>query len=182
MFAVGDVVERTAISTLRAGTPLYADAAHVIRRHGSFLLTFSLAAPNAASLRAWASAIEQLDSPVLVMIVIDSSARAPDGPTKDAIQQTTLRLQHRIAAFAYVVEGEGFTAAAVRGAISLIGMFAHYAFPQRVVATVNEAAAWLRRNLPASGDHSHDAAEITRAIDAMRAELRGNAPGRRLSV
>lgn len=83
------------IPRVREEAPVYVDAEQVIRRRGTFLLALSLAAPSAPSLRALAAAIEQLDSPALLMVVIDSSARAPDGPAKDAIRQVTVRLQHR---------------------------------------------------------------------------------------
>jgi hypothetical protein len=161
---------------VREDPPLYADATHVTRKLGSFLLTLSLAAPNERSLRAFATAIEQHDTPVFVMIVVASAARAPDAATKDAIREVTVRLQERIAAFAYVVEGEGFAAATVRGAISFISMFARYAFPQRVLATVGEAAAWLLQQQPANDAHAYDARQIVRAIDEMRSELRPREP------
>ena len=174
-------VER-AVPTAREEAPTYADTEHVIRRRGSFLLALSLAAPNAQSLRAFAAALEQFESPALVMIVVDSSARAPDGPAKDAIRDVTVRLQHRIAAFAYVVEGESFGAAAVRGAISFIGMFARYSFPQRVMASVHDAGAWLFKERPANGTHPNDPREIVRLIDEMRKELCTKAPERGFPV
>jgi len=172
-------VDWAAVPAIPANTPVYADADQVIRRRGNVVLAVSMASPNAQSLKAMATAIEQLDSQVLVMVVIASAARAPDGPTRDAIRQITVRLQHRIAAFVYVVEGEGFAAAAIRSAISFISMFARYSFPQRVMTTVEEGATWLVRQLPATGAHSHDASRIVRTIEGMRAELRPREPERR---
>lgn len=167
------------VPKVREDAVVYADAEQMIRRRGSFLLALSLASPTAPALRALAAAIEQLDSPALLMVVIDSSARAPDGPTKDAIRQITVRLQHRIAGFAYVVEGEGFGAAAIRSAISFISMFANYSFPQRVMATVDEAATWLLRHFPANVANAYDAPRIVRAVDDMRREVRSSKLERR---
>jgi hypothetical protein len=42
-----------------------------------------------------------------------------------------------------VIEGEGFGAAALRSAISLMSLAARYPYPQKVFKRVSDATAWI---------------------------------------
>jgi hypothetical protein len=169
-------VKPSAFVRLGVETCIYADREHAICVQGRTSIMYSMAAPNAQSLRAWTRSVEAVDGPLLVLVVIDSGARAPDAPGRDAIQQLRLRHQHRIAGFAYVVEGEGFKAAAVRSALSAMSLASRFTYPQRVTATVGEAAPWLVHRLPAPLRAGHDASAIVATVDALRAALRAVGP------
>lgn len=145
---------------------------------GNVALTYSLAAPSARYLATWADVIERLEPPILVLTVIDSRARAPDAASKAAIRQTVTRHERRIGGLAYVIEGEGFGAAALRSALSLINLAARYRFPQKVTATGGEAVPWLIDQLPPALRSSNEPQGVVRMVDTVRAELRQRAASR----
>ena len=162
-------------SQARRNGPLYRDAEHVIAVHANAILVYSSNAPNPRFLEAWARTVDELvergDTPLLVLTIIDRRAHAPDDASKQAIRDTVLRHAASIQAFAYVVEGEGFAAAAVRSALALISLLARYRFPQKVFGRVDEAVAWMlsrgvagERPFPAAG-------ELISAANALSAEL-----------
>ena len=145
---------------------------------GNVLFTYSLAAPSARYLAACSDVIERLEPPALLLTVIDSRARAPDSASKAAIRQLVTRHESRIAGLAYVIEGEGFGAAAIRSALSLINLAARYRFPQRVTATAAEAIPWLLEQLPLALRVSNEHQRLTRLVDTVRAELQQKAAPR----
>ncbi|HEX2730966.1 MAG TPA: hypothetical protein VHM70_05150 [Polyangiaceae bacterium] len=155
---------------------VYSDDAHAICVLGRVLLTYSLAQPNAAYLQSWTGVVGKLEAPILVLTVIDSRARAPDAASKAAIAQTITRNQHKIGAFCYVIEGDGFAGAAMRSALSLISLGTRYPFPQRVTATAREAAPWLIKHLPPEQQALQEASRVVRSVDLAREALtRGRA-------
>jgi hypothetical protein len=107
--------------------------------------------PHPAYLAAWAAATDRLVArgglPLSVITIIDSNVRAPSEPSKAAIRATISRHSRNIHAFAYVVEGRGFGAAAMRSAISLISLAARYPFPQRVFSRIEDAAPWVTKDM-----------------------------------
>lgn len=150
---------------------MYVDAHHAISVVGHVALTYSLTPPDMAYLNRWVDLMPQMDPPILVLTVIDSGARAPDAAMKDAIRKTIKHHEKRIGALAYVVEGEGFGAAAMRSALSVINFAVRFPFPQRVTATVSEAAPWLIHQLPPALRPTTDAGRIVQTVDAIRAAL-----------
>jgi hypothetical protein len=105
------------------------------------------------------------------MTIIHSGARAPSETSKKAIRSTISRHCNHIHSFAYVVEGRGFGAAAMRSALSLISLAARYPFPQKVFATVAEGQDWIVSRTPegAPGIMSNG---LILVADRMRAEVR----------
>ncbi|HEX2671631.1 MAG TPA: hypothetical protein VHM25_12200 [Polyangiaceae bacterium] len=132
---------------IRLGEPVYRDAHHVLCVWENTLLTYSNAAPNLPYLKAWTQTVElvaeQFAEGLLVMTIIDQHTRAPDDNSKAHIRNTLIRYGAKIGAFAYVVEGEGFGAATLRSAISLISLAARYPFPIKVFGHAADAAPWL---------------------------------------
>lgn len=156
----------------------YADEEHITCVVGNVAITYSMAPPSPRLLMNWADLMDRLEAPILVLTVIESGVRAPDSAAKAAIRQTVTRHESRIAGFAYVVEGEGFGAAAVRSAISLISLAARYRFPQTVGASAAEVVPWLIEKLPPAKRTLNDPRAIVQAVDAMRAELRQKSTAR----
>ena len=156
----------------------YSDHEHIMCVLGNVLFTYSLAAPSARYLAACSDVIERLEPPALLLTVIDSRARAPDSASKAAIRQLVTRHESRIAGLAYVIEGEGFGAAAIRSALSLINLAARYRFPQRVTATAGEAIPWLLEQLPLPLRVSNEPQRLARLVDTVRAELHQKATPR----
>jgi hypothetical protein len=136
-----------ASTSIPADAIVYQDEQHVIAVRGNVVLSCSIDAPNPRFLEACSRTIDSLarqpSPPLLLLTIIDRQARAPDDAGKLAIRQTMLRHAAQIHAFAYVVEGEGFAAAAVRGALSIISLLARYSFPHKVFGRVEDAVPWM---------------------------------------
>lgn len=150
---------------------VYRDAEHVMCVLGPVAIAYSIAAPNVALMKTWSETMEQLPAPIAMLVVIDVRARIPDPATKRAIQEMVTANQSRIAAFAYVVEGQGLGAGALRSAITLIGLIARYPFPQRVTATTKDATPWLLGHLPPELRSPQDETLVIQAVESMRAQL-----------
>jgi hypothetical protein len=126
--------------------------------------------PSPRYLGAWIRTVERLvqagQVPVAVVTIIDSRASPPDDVSKQAIRRTISRHAAHICGLAYVVEGQGFGAAAVRGALSLISLAAKYPFPQKVFATVATGGAWIIERM-ADRVGIENAAEMVTVADAL---------------
>lgn len=161
---------------IRLGEPVYRDAQHVIAVYENTILTYSSDGPNPRYLEAWTRAVEQVlqrfHSGLLAITIIDRHAHAPDDNSKARIRDTVLRHAAGINAFAYVVEGEGFGAAAVRSALSLISLTARYPFPQKVFAHLNEAVPWALSRPSRRGEHhAPNATELIQIAHSLRGKL-----------
>jgi hypothetical protein len=150
---------------------IYTDREHCIAVQGRTILTYSTRQPTVAFFNAWSRAVQQLvdtdTSKIASITVIDSNAaRAPDEASRKAIHQAFARHGTKLCAFAYVVEGEGFAAATIRAAVSLINMAERHPFPLRVFATLADAVSWALPRLP---EHAvHDAHALIALVDDMR--------------
>ncbi len=128
---------------------IYCDEHHVISICRDVVLSYSIQQPNPHYLQAWRLAmdelVDELRTPISVVIIIDSKARAPDDASRNLIRATVTSHSAQIDALVYVIEGTGFGAAAMRSAISLIALAARYPFSQKTFSTIDEAAPWLVR-------------------------------------
>jgi phytoene/squalene synthetase len=154
---------------------LYSDPEHCLAVAGRTVISFSLQPPNARYLQAWAAAMDRLaqqsSEPISALTVIDSRARVPDDAAKAEIRNNVLRHQKQICAFAYVIEGQGFAAAAMRSAISFISLLARYPFPQKAFPNIAAGTAWMIQQTPAETSRATSAAEIISVLEAMRQQL-----------
>jgi hypothetical protein len=158
---------------------IYSDRDHCIAVQGRTILTYSTRQPTLAFFNAWTRAMQQLAdadaSKIASLTIIDSSgARPPDDTSRKAIRQAFARHSAKICAFAYVVEGEGFAAATIRAAVSLITMAERHPFPLRVFATVADAITWVLPRLPEHG--VHDGPALVALADAMRRQTQHGVP------
>ena len=155
---------------------IYADRDHCVGVHGSTVVAFSLQPPNPMCLAAWTAALVQLaqrsDAPVSILIIVDSGARPPDDGTKREIQRVTSRHADSIGAFAYVIEGEGFGAAALRSAMSLMSLAARYPYPQKVFKSVGDAVAWMLLRATGKSGDGVAVASILAIVERMRQRLK----------
>ncbi len=164
---------------IRLGVPVYRDAQHVICVCENAVLTYSSDAPNPHYLAAWTQTVEfvlaQFHAGLLVLTVIDRNAHAPDDASKTSIRNTIVQHAGQIDAFAYVVDGEGFRAAAMRSALSLIALAARYPFPQKVFGRVEDAVPWMLRR-PYHGEQgprqAPAAAKLIKMANSLRGELK----------
>jgi hypothetical protein len=154
---------------------VYSDRDHCVAIHGNAVISYSLQPPNPTFLVAWTAAVERLiktaTAPISVVTVIDSQARPPDDGSKRAIRDTVTKHRRCIATFAYVVEGHGFGAAALRSVVTLISLAARYPFPQKVFANITDASAWMAEQMPTASAAVTTAGLIS-VLEMMRYEVR----------
>jgi hypothetical protein len=156
---------------------VYSDAHHSISTCGNAIMTYSANTPNPRYLQAWDQATTRLaarvEGSIVVVTIIDSRSPSPSEAERKAIRETITEHKHQIAALAYVVEGRGFGAAAMRSALSLMSLAARYPFPQKVFSSIEDSAAWVAR---ASGPGGMPARFIA-AAEMMRGQVRLAAVG-----
>ena len=159
---------------IRLGVPVYQDAHHVISVYENTVLTYSIDAPNPIFLDAWARTValvvDQRQAGLMNMTIIERHVQPPNDVSRTRIRNTVLRHAADIKAFAYVVEGEGFGASAIRSAISLMSMAARYPFPLKVFGHVEDAASWML-NRPGQGAQNSSPAKLIAIANSLRGEL-----------
>lgn len=102
-----------------------------------------------------------------VLTVIEPSMPLPDAETRAQARRATEVGAAFVHAGALVLAGEGFWASAMRSAYTALRWLAPEAYPERVFASVDEAARWLLEVLRATDD--------PRALVAFVEGLRGRA-------
>jgi len=162
-------------ATIRLGAAVYQDEKHLIAAYENTVLTYSDDAPNPRFLHAWTHTVEQaaerFADGLYAVTIIDSRVRPPDDASRVHIRNTVMRHAAQLAAFAYVVEGEGFGAATLRGAISLISLAARYPFPMKVFGRVEEAVPWMLKH-PTLGAKGLSVPKLVTVANSLRGELR----------
>ena len=162
---------------IRLGVPVYRDPQHVVCVCENAVLTYSSDAPNPRYLAAWTQTVQLVlqQFGLLVLTIIDRNAHAPDDASKTSIRNTIVQHASQIDAFAYVVDGEGFRAAAMRSALSLIALAARYPFPQKVFGRVEDAVPWMLRRPYHPGQrerHVPDAAKLIKMANSLHGQLK----------
>jgi len=155
---------------------IYSDSDHCVSLLGNVIISFSLQPPNPSYLKAWTKAMDHLvestSGPIAIATIIDSRSRPPDETSKRAIRATVSKHAARTCAFVYVVEGQGFAAAAMRSALSLISLTARYPFPQKVFANVPAGTAWLFQRMESVAVTSATSREIGSTVETMRSRVK----------
>jgi hypothetical protein len=115
-----------------------------------------------------------LDAPdgIVVLTVITGDAFSIGGPERVEAQRLARRFDKITRAEAYVIEGEGFRAAAMRAVLAGVQLLARISHPTRVFADVPSAVEWLgvQARPPIAPD------ELTATVRQARAALTAPAP------
>ncbi len=153
--------------------PVYIDDDHCVRTLGDVIVTFTKAPPSSVYLETWATeadrVVRQCGS-LVVYTVISRLAPAPSEEAKAEIRKVMTRHDGKVRGVAYVVEGSGFAAAAMRSALTLIGFVARYSYPQKTVASVAEGSRWVA-GLP-GGDATGAGLVSKEKLDALVESMR----------
>jgi hypothetical protein len=115
--------------------------------------------------------VAQQPDKLSILVIIDGGSRSPDESQRKLIASATQRYAHSIERFAYVVEGRGFAAAALRSAISLISLATRTPYRQKVFAGVEEAGTWLAQTAPKPGS-GMAAIALSALVHTMREKVR----------
>ena len=161
------------------GTHVYSDEQQCIATAGSCIIAYSMQPPDAKYFASWHSifsrVVAQQPGKLSILVVIDSGSRSPDESQRKLIASATQRYAQSIERFAYVVEGRGFAAAALRSAISLISLATRTPYRQKVFASVEEAGVWLAQT--AGGTASGmDVRALSALVHTMRDKVSRLAP------
>jgi hypothetical protein len=114
------------------------------------------------------NALQAYPAGIAFVVVIDSAARPPESESRQAILRFYGELRGVVRCVAHVVEGEGFGAAAKRGALAIMTMSDRYGFAMRVTGTIDETVPVLNRDLAPDGLVA-DAAALAAAVAELRA-------------
>jgi hypothetical protein len=100
---------------------------------------------------------------IAVLSVIGSDCTVPDAKVRNRLTSEVKNVQKQLIAAATVIEGSGFRAAALRGAVTGMTLFLRASYPAKTFATVRDAAGFLAGIAPV------DAKDITNAVEQLRA-------------
>ena len=81
------------------------------------------------------------------LVIVPAGTRPPDEAHRKMVEGVLRRLSSHLAGLVWVVEGQGFQAAAVRGV--LIG-YGRRAYPTQVSTSIHEGLSWLLSRLKTS--------------------------------
>ncbi len=151
---------------------LASNSNHCCCAYGRVVVTRSQCAPDASYLRDWVNVLLRYGKShplgLGVVVIIDANAQPPTEAERGAIRTAYVNVKSVVRGCVQVVEGQGFIAAAMRGALTLTNMTAGLGFPIKVVGEVAEAAPLLAKML---ADPRVDAAHLLRAATEIRARL-----------
>ena len=104
-----------------------------------------------------------------LLAILAEGCALPDEAVRATLAEGLVRVEGCIAGVANVVEGQGFRAAALRGALTSLALLVGARYPQKVFGDVTAAAAFLTERAPGWPS----ALELSRAVGALR---RGDPP------
>jgi len=107
-----------------------------------------------------------------VLCIIEPASEPPSQELREAASAMLTQLAPRLRCVAYVVEGTGFRAAAVRGVLCGIELIRRNPYTARYFATVEQATTWMDSDLGRKGIPLREAAyrlrERLNDLDAAR--------------
>jgi len=103
-----------------------------------------------------------------LMVVIRSDAKPPSDEVREQIKSAARSFHGDVLAFAHVVEGEGFLAAAKRAAFTLLVGTARLGFPIKVFRSVGEGMPWLLRTMGDALGEEITAGELQLLVEEFR--------------
>jgi len=84
-----------------------------------------------------------IGSKFAVLVVVAANTPSPDSALRAELARLVKKYEPAYECSAYVVEGEGFQAAAIRGLVTGVMLLARSAAPTKVFASVSDAARWF---------------------------------------
>jgi len=103
-----------------------------------------------------------------LLVIVRSNVRPPTEVARERIRAALEAVGGVIVCGSYVIEGEGFVAAANRGALSMMLMLNRRGFPLKVFGTIREAVPYLCNLL--GPDAGLSVSELSNAIEQLRKE------------
>jgi len=110
----------------------------------------------------------ELGRGVGLMVVLHADTKPPSEEVREHIKSAARSFAPDVLAFAHVVEGEGFLAAAKRAAFTLLTTTARLGFPIKVFRSVAEGMPWLVRTVGDAFEEEVSMAELVRLVEDFR--------------
>lgn len=82
---------------------------------------------------------------VIFIVLTHASDGAPERAAADALGKTTRALEKYIVAHAFVIEGTGLKASAMRQSVKMLQSLTRVIFPQTIAQTTEEGFLWVAR-------------------------------------
>jgi hypothetical protein len=98
-----------------------------------------------------------------ILSVVGSDCTVPDASVRNRLTSEVKTIQKQLLAAVTVIEGSGFRAAAVRGAVTGMTLLLRASYPAKTFASVDEAGEFLDGIIELGG------ADITNAVELLRA-------------
>jgi hypothetical protein len=140
--------------------------------HGNLIFAIEATEPSVAYIDALKNFVPQmtrdLGCGVGLMVVIRSDAKPPSEQVREHIKIAGRSFAPHVLAFAHVVEGEGFLAAAKRAAFTLVMSSARLGFPVKVFRNVAEGMPWLIHGVGNTFQQDIKRDELVRLVDDFR--------------
>ena len=121
-----------------------------------------------AEIRQIARRHAQAHPPMAMLTVLEAEAEQPGGDVLRELAALFQDLEHSVSCSALTFEGDGFSAAAVRGVATGLQLLAKQTFPHQVFARVSEAADWMGQH-----DPNLSAADVMESMRKVREALHG---------
>jgi hypothetical protein len=100
---------------------------------------------------------------IAMLSVVGSDCTVPEARVRNRITSEVKSIQKQLIASATVIEGSGFRAAALRGAVTGMTLLLRASYPAKTFATVYDAAGFLAEIA------TLDANDIMNAVEQLRA-------------
>jgi hypothetical protein len=98
-----------------------------------------------------------------MLSVVGSDCTVPPASVRNRLISEVKSVQKQLIAAVTVIEGSGFRAAAVRGAVTGMTLLLRASYPAKTFATVRDAGEFLATIAPLGAE------DITRAVEQLRA-------------
>jgi hypothetical protein len=159
---------------------VHGDSDHEVATASTFVVTIENAAPTLPHLARVKSTVQNLarqgGKGVGLLVVIRREARPPDDDVRPHIVRVFNDLESSLSALAYVMEGEGFIAAAKRSALSLMMVARRFRFPVKVFKTIPEAIPWLTTAVGGDSVGGVSSARLVQDLERLRVDQYAKRP------
>jgi hypothetical protein len=82
---------------------------------------------------------------VIFIVLTQAADGAPERAAADSLGRTTRALEKFIVAHAFVIEGTGLKASAIRQSVKMLQSFTRVIFPWTIAQTTEEGVLWVAR-------------------------------------
>ena len=151
---------------------VYMDEVHCIANFMDIQISISRGEPGIAfleqSIRLLRASAKEYPKGVGLLIVISADAPPPSEAAREHIKKGLIQLSGVLKGAARVIEGQGFTSAAKRSALSLLDLLLRMPYPTKIFGSTSEASVWLVQSLGAAPHRRYNPTHLVHAVENLR--------------